>query len=208
MDAAVKLTLNIRPNESGIGREALQAAQERLERALEEITRAIEPAEVVKALAAPDDAEFLVRVITTSGALGGSGTFQTDPLLAARIRGAYVRDRILAGADMLTAEQIADELGVRRQTVDNWRKTGKLLGLERARRGYLYPSWQVLDHKPVPGLARVLQVLGPNDPWRAYRFLASPEPRLEDRNPIDVLRTGDVEHVVAVAEIFGEQGAG
>jgi Arc/MetJ-type ribon-helix-helix transcriptional regulator len=207
MDVDVKLTFRARANESSVGRAALRAAQERWARAIEEITRSLEPADVVRALSAADDAEFIVRVITASGALGRAFNSPTDPILAARLRGAYIRDATLAGPEMETAEQIAGALGVKRQTVDNWRKTQKLLGLERGRRGYLYPCWQVVDHKVLPGLSRVLIALGADDPWRAHRFLTSPEPRLGDRTPIEALRQADVDSVVAAAQLFGGPGA-
>jgi len=54
-----------------------------------------------------------------------------------------------------------DLLGMSRQTVSNYRKQGKLLGVKRGR-DYLYPSWQFgEDGQPVDGLERVLHELEP-----------------------------------------------
>src|SRR5260221_8876064 len=208
METAVKVEIKLTGSESGPARQALRAAQERLARALEHATGAVGAADLIAALGARSDPEFLVRVLTTPGALGpGADPNAADPIAVARLRGALIRDQVLAGPDMLTAAQLAATLGVQRQTVDNWRKAGKLLALGRGRRGYIYPAWQVRDHRPLAGLRAVLAALGPDDPWRAHRFLTSPEPRLADRVPIDMLRAGEVDAVVQAAARFGEQGA-
>jgi len=207
METDVKIEFRPGRKETTAGRDALRAAQERLERALEKVARGIAPGDMIQALSAPSDEEFLVRVIASSRALAtpsvGGGP---DPINAARLRGAMIRDRVLASAEMLTSVQFADEIGVRRQTVDNWRKELKVLGLDRGRRGFLYPGWQIENHRVLPGLDKVLAALGPDDPWRGHRFLTSPEPRLADRTPLEVLKEGLIDAVVTAAEQFGDQG--
>lgn len=98
--------------------------------------------------------------------------------------------------------------GVSKQAVSARATAGRLLALRLAPDGtardrLVYPVWQfapsVLRHLP-----RVLAAAG-HDPeratagWTIATWLTSPDPRVGDRTPLELLRADHVEQVVALA---------
>ncbi|PKA42667.1 hypothetical protein CWR43_14525 [Rhizobium sullae] len=63
-------------------------------------------------------------------------------LEAARERGSERVADILNGPDMMTADDVARENKVSRETVNNKRRCHELLGLEGPKRGVRFPRWQ------------------------------------------------------------------
>ena len=59
----------------------------------------------------------------------------------------------------------------------------------------------------LPGLEAVLERLADHDPWMQGRFFLMANQRLGDRRPLDELRQGNVEAVIAAAAVYGEHGA-
>jgi hypothetical protein len=124
----------------------------------------------------------------------------TEALAAARARGAAVKEELLADPDMLNTAAIADLLGMSEEGVRLKRKRHEILGLESAKRGIRYPSWQVLeDRKLLPALPRIFAILG-DDPWRLFRFLQQQHSELGGDRALDALRHGRVDGVLAAAE--------
>jgi hypothetical protein len=133
----------------------------------------------------------------------------SDPLAKARLRGA-VAMRELLGADggALSAAEVGALLGVSRQAVDKRRRAGQLLAVDLPRRGLLYPAWQFTEQgSTLPGLGEVLAALREHDPWARARFFVTGNDRLEGRRPLDALRNGELEPVLAAAGEFGRHGA-
>jgi hypothetical protein len=78
------------------------------------------------------------------------------------------------------------------------RKRHEILGLESAKRGIRYPSWQILEgRKLLPALPRLFAIPG-NDPWRLFRFLRQHHSELGGDRALDALRR--VDGVLAAAE--------
>lgn len=120
-------------------------------------------------------------------------------LAAARERGRRRAAEILAEGDMLSAEAFADLLGVSRVTVNTKRHNGQVLGLDGAKRGFRFPSWQLdRDGQPYAALPKLHEVLG--GAWAVYRFLVTPHGALNGRTGLDALKRGQDEDVVAAAE--------
>jgi len=95
---------------------------------------------------------------------------------------------------------MADRLGMSEEGVRLKRKRHEVLGLEFAKRGIRYPSWQVVeDHQLIPDLPKVFAILG-DDSWRIYRFLLQEHPELGGRRAIDELKRGRIENVLAAAQ--------
>src|SRR5205807_568545 len=89
---------------------------------------------------------------------------------AARSRGDLRVAEILAGEDMLSADEFARRVGATRVTVNDWRKRRRVLGLEGAKRGYRFPVWQIgNDGKPFAAIPDLFDRLG-GSPWAVYRF--------------------------------------
>ncbi|HLI83764.1 MAG TPA: hypothetical protein VKV17_07575 [Bryobacteraceae bacterium] len=53
----------------------------------------------------------------------------------------------------------------------------------------------------------VLDTLKPHDAWTKLVFFTSENAATGGKKPLEVLRSGDVEKVVAAARTYGEQGA-
>lgn len=120
-------------------------------------------------------------------------------LAAARVRGRRRVAEILGEDDMLSAEAFADLLGVSRVTVNTKRQNGQVLGLDGAKRGFRFPSWQLdRDGRPHAALPKLHQILG--GAWAVYRFLATPHGALDGRMGLDALKRGQGEEVIAAAE--------
>ncbi len=100
------------------------------------------------------------------------------------------QERWIGRPEMLTAAQFSERFRLAPATVDNRRRSGRLLGLrpEGTRRTLRYPAWQgklIAEPASRELFERILQALGPADPWRAYEFFVSPSPLLAHRTPID-----------------------
>ncbi len=131
-----------------------------------------------------------------------------DPLAMARLRGIETKRQILTGnGGVLSAEKVAEVLTISRQAVDKRRKAGRLIGVSLGRRGFGYPAWQFSEQGTLPHLEAVLDALKPHDAWTKLVFLASENVATNGKKPLDVLRTGDAEKVLAAARRYGEQGA-
>lgn len=120
-------------------------------------------------------------------------------LAAARDRGRRRVAEILCEDDMLSAEAFANLLGVSRVTVNTKRQNGQILGLDGAKRGFRFPSWQLdRDGRPHTAFPKLHQILG--GAWAAYRFLVTPHGALNGRTGLDALKRGQDEEVIAAAE--------
>jgi hypothetical protein len=120
-------------------------------------------------------------------------------LEAARERGRLRAGEVLAGEDMLSADAFAELLGTTRVTVNAKRQSGQVLGLEGAKRGFRFPSWQVDgDGKPYRELPELLQRL--RAPWAVYRFLIQPQGALEGMTGRQALERGRGRDVLVAAE--------
>ncbi|MBP1875953.1 hypothetical protein LPJGGPFB_05280 [Ensifer adhaerens] len=120
-------------------------------------------------------------------------------LTAARERGRRRVAEILAEDVMVSAETFAELLGVSRVTVNTKRQNGQVLGLDGAKRGFRFPSWQLdRDGRPYAVLPKLHELLG--GAWAVYRFLVTPHGALGGRKALDALKRGQDGEVVAAAE--------
>ena len=108
---------------------------------------------------------------------------------------------------MLTAGEIGSTLGSTRQAVDNRRKRKTLIAVQLGKRGYRYPAWQFSGGQVLPGLDRILRVLGDLTPWMQMAFFLNDNAWLKNRRPLDLLRLGEIEPVLMAAQQYGEQSA-
>lgn len=103
--------------------------------------------------------------------------------------------------DTLTAPQVGGILGVSRQAATGRAESGSLLAvLDRG--AYRFPRWQFDPRGPdgaVPGLPEVLEALEPQPAFSKLVFLKRPNETLDGREPIELLRRGERERVLAAA---------
>lgn len=103
--------------------------------------------------------------------------------------------------DTLTAPQVADLLKTSRQTPLNRAEKGSLLAIYENGK-WLFPRWQFDTQGAdgvLPGLARVLQALDVS-PFAKLSWFLRPSPYLEARTPLEVLKSGDIERLVSLAQ--------
>ena len=158
------------------------------------------PEAVRSALAAAADAltatdrERRSGVETIAGpSVPAADAAEADRRLAARSRGG-------APETLLTSEELAARTGLRtRQSVHDWRRKGRIVGWQNARRGYVFPAEQ-LDgrNRPLAGLDRVAVLFG--DGYAAWVWLTTPRPSLDGAPPLALLARGEVERVAEAAQ--------
>lgn len=94
---------------------------------------------------------------------------------------------LLRQPDMLSSAKFADKLNVSRQQLNEWRKLGKVLAIEGAKRGFRYPAWQLgKDGMVFRGVGEILAAFDGRH-LAAYRFLTSPLETLNSRAPVTLL---------------------
>lgn len=116
------------------------------------------------------------------------------PAAAVEATDAAVRraEDFFATNPLLTAAEFALRLGVKRQTVDNWRKDGRVIAYQRSKRGFGYPEAQIgADGNLLAGLEEALGRIGDNG-YRAHRIMTTPRDDLAGRTPFEGLRAGRV----------------
>jgi hypothetical protein len=108
--------------------------------------------------------------------------------------------------DALTAPQVAELLGVSRQTPLNRAKDNTLVAvLDRG--AYRFPLWQFDpqgEDGVLPGLSEVLDALEPQQPLGKAVWLRRPNPALAGREPVELLRDREIEPVVGAAHAAAE----
>jgi DNA-binding transcriptional regulator YiaG len=133
----------------------------------------------------------------------GSGADLERALAAARERGRIRIAEIMNSPEMLTADDFAARLGTTRATVNTWRQKHQVLGLEGAKRGFRFPTWQIgEDGKPFAVLPELFERLG-GVPWAVYRFLIQHHPELDGLTAQEALRRGRDKDVLETAENVG-----
>ena len=109
------------------------------------------------------------------------------------------RTRAGASETLLTSEEIAARAGLKtRQSVHDWRRKGRLVGWQNARRGYVFPAAQLDErNRPLPGLDRVAGLFA--DGYAAWVWLTTPRPSLDGAMPLTLLARGEIEPVADAA---------
>lgn len=137
-----------------------------------------------------------------------ASVFTSDPLGPARARGLRALNEILAEeGGTLDAEEVAEQLGISLEDIEQRRKAGQVLAVDTGSHGYRYPTWQFSESSMLPGMEDVLLLLARHPPLAQMRFFLSGNLRLGGKRPLDMLRRGLVEQVHRAARAFGEQGA-
>jgi hypothetical protein len=133
-----------------------------------------------------------------------------DDLIArARISGEAKR-ALLAEDELLTGAAVSKLLGSRsenaRQYANSLRQAGALLAIPRAHQ-YLYPAFQFDRRRKLvyPEIAMVGQLLdAAADPWGALSWWVSPNARIGNRRPRDLLGTAEAKNLRSLAEAVVE----
>jgi hypothetical protein len=166
------------------------------------------------AAALPDGAALLGLAAAEAAADPAVGAELEDAAGAAspqelRSSSAKLPARSLAFNAGRVYRRLALTWGLSRQGVEKRRQRGTLLGLSVGSKGYRYPRWQFTVHGTVDGLQEVLAYLRKNAvmEWMAAEFFVTPVEFLDGQTPAEALGHGELERVLRVASLFGEQGS-
>jgi hypothetical protein len=190
LDDGRRLTLDVRERRT----EALA-----VRRALRAIMRTAsdDPGTLLRAAESGTDAGALAEI--ASGAAAGSAVEALDPEAELVARGARRKAELIALAGgLLSAGEAAARLRISRQAVDKRRRAGRLIAVPRGRE-HGYPAAQFTDDGLVLGLDDCLGALGYDSPWMRLEWLLVPDAVLGGASPLDALRAGRADDVLAAA---------
>jgi hypothetical protein len=103
-----------------------------------------------------------------------------------------------AESELAGAGEVVTRLNVARGTLDNWRKSNKVIALRKGLRNYVYPLRQFERRGPIGGLEKVALMFSSHE--GAWEWLVTPNRMTEGKAPIDALQAGSVETVLRAAE--------
>jgi hypothetical protein len=109
----------------------------------------------------------------------------------------------------LSDAQFAHSLGIKsRETIRKYREGRRIFGFRKGVRAYRYPAWQIHEGQLLPGLDKVIEILVGKklQPLSIISYFLTPSSDLDEARPLDVLRKGRVEDVVAAAKRYGDIG--
>lgn len=199
----------IRTRRTGPGpsTDLVQAFVARGARALARIAERMPRERLLEAVGAETDTDVLFRSLRDAAAVGAEiAPGAPDPLTAALLRGAEIKRALLkAEGGVLSAQQLADHLGITTQGLGRKREKDQVFWLEVGD-GYVYPSFQIGPSGLMPGIRAVLDALDERNPWARVNFMLTADARLGDRRPLDALREGDIDGATRAARTYGEHG--
>ncbi|MYK60163.1 MAG: hypothetical protein F4027_16730 [Rhodospirillaceae bacterium] len=156
------------------------------------------PDAVCSALAAADALTAIDQERSTVDTIAGPASTTVDADEADR----QLASRTRAGEPetLLTSEELAARTGLRtRQSVHDWRRKGRIVGWQNARRGYVFPAAQLDErNRPLAGLDRVTGLFA--DGYAAWVWLTTPRGALDGAEPLALLAQGEVERVAEAAQ--------
>lgn len=135
--------------------------------------------------------------------------FQPGARARALLRGAEAIARDLeASGGTFDLDTVCGLTHLTRQGIHKRVSEGRLLAVPGPSNRSVYPVAQFRDDgRPAEGLKEVREALGTRSSWMLLNFLVNAEPRLNNRKPIDLLRSGRLDAVLEVARRVGAQGA-
>jgi hypothetical protein len=185
-------------------------AAERLEQADRRLAGALALSEVDDIVAEAEHAAALLedsraaRVSPVTGDTLPNAQEMTRIRRANLMRAFIERRALLTGA--LSVVEVAELLGVGRQTPHDRVKAETLIAVKENGR-LMFPDWQFDPEGPdgvIAGLPEVLRAIqGPISALGRIRWFVTTKPLMDDRTPLEALRTGDVDAAVREAQAIG-----
>ncbi len=154
----------------------------------------------------PDEVQRIVATaLETAAALDAAGVPAATRSLSLALQRLVTSARpSVEEGRVLSVSEASELLQVTRVTVYAWIEAKRLLAWRATRRGVLIPAEQIVGPgEVVPGIERVLNVIA--EPAAAWDFLTEESPYVTAdalRRPIDALKDGEIDVVVAAAHSF------
>ncbi|MEO9337072.1 hypothetical protein ABFT80_06510 [Mesorhizobium sp. SB112] len=205
---AAPVPVRSRRGEPGPSDDLVEAFVLRTGRALARIAERMPRERLLEAVGASTDTDVLFRSLRDAVAIGAEITpDQPDPLTEALLRGAEMkRDMLKAEGGALSAQQLAEHLGITPQGLGRKRERNHVFWLDVGD-GYVYPAFQIGKNGLLRGIREVLDAFQIDEPWMRVNFMLTGDLRLGGRRPIDLLREGKIDEVIEAATAYGEHGA-
>jgi excisionase family DNA binding protein len=154
----------------------------------------------------PNELERIVaNALETPAALDATGAPAASRSLPPALQGLISSSCLDSdGRRVLSISEAAERLKVTRVTVYAWIESKRLLAWRATRRGVLIPAEQIIGPGEVLSeIELVLAII--SDPAAAWDFLTEESPYVNAdalRHPIDALKAGEIDAVVAAAHSF------
>jgi hypothetical protein len=150
---------------------------------------------------AKSGANDVVTLPTTVAKGSGLGTL-VDVAEGRKSLNAYAVDVPLEdwAGPLAGSTDIERDLGIRRQTLNNWRQSGDVVAFLKGVSKHVYPLAQFVDGRPVKGLPEITAAAGGQR--TAWLWLNEKNPGLGGKLPIDMLRRDEVEVVRQAARDY------
>lgn len=160
----------------------------------------------VLVLAERDEAALLDALARPGSVLGASAADVDTRWAALKAEGRMAAQAWLAAeGGTIGPEQVAQRLGLTRQAVHNRMRRGRLIAVP-GDHGARYPVWQFADGGMLAGIEPVIAVLVGIEPALVVQFFLSGRSTLGGDRPIDALRAGRADAVLAAAIDFTAEG--
>lgn len=197
-----------RRSEPAPSEDLVEAFVLRTGRALARIAERMPRDRLLAAVGASTDTDVLFSSLREAAAIGAEiEPDKPDPLIEAFLRGSEMkRDMLKAEGGALSAQQLAEHLGITPQGLGRKRERNQVFWLDVGD-GYVYPAFQIGKNGLLPGIREVLDAFTVDDPWMRVNFMLTGDQRLGGKRPIDQLRKGKIDDVVTAAAAYGEHGA-
>lgn len=160
----------------------------------------------VLVLAERDEAALLDALARPGSVLGASAADVDTRWAALKAEGRMAAQAWLAAeGGTIGPEQVAQRLALTRQAVHNRMRRGRLIAVP-GDHGARYPVWQFADGGMLAGIEPVIAVLVGIEPALVVQFFLSGRSTLGGDRPIDALRAGRADAVLAAAIDFTAEG--
>ncbi|MCB1127090.1 MAG: hypothetical protein KDM81_11370 [Verrucomicrobiae bacterium] len=105
-----------------------------------------------------------------------------------------------------TGADFQGRFGLSAAVLHRRRKEHRILYWRDARHEFHYPKWQfTATGALLPGVQEVLQIFRSVDEWRLMAYFLNPRRQLDDRRPLDLLRGGEKDKVLAHATLHAKE---
>jgi len=147
---------------------------------------------------------LIIRMVESQFAASKKPTPKAG-LALALLRGRVAREELKQQeGGSISAAEGAEKLGISKTAVLKRYHDGKLLGWREARQDAVrFPIWQFTDDNVLPGIPGVLAVLNEApwmDDWGRILFFLNPRRSLDGKRPLDLLRKGNTQKVISLAQ--------
>jgi hypothetical protein len=105
-----------------------------------------------------------------------------------------------------TGQELQGRFNLTPATLHRRRKEHRIIYLRDAQHDFHYPKWQFTPSGALlPGIQELLAIFQSQDEWRIMRYFLGKRAQLADLRPLDLLRDGEKEKVLAHAKIHAEE---